>query len=190
MLSCAPLMPKGESILVPRTSPLHVDVSELLRHPGSTRDLRFHGSIDGLSVPMSHVESERGLDFDLRLEALVDGIGVSGTVAGEVQMQCSRCLIAITKPMSVEIDELFLAQGEVTEGEQAYEIQREMIDLEPAVRDAVILALPLNPLCGPDCLGLCATCGADRNETECGHEHEVKEGRWSALEQLRRTMEE
>jgi uncharacterized protein len=183
-------MPKGVLIAVSRTSPLCLDVSELLRSPGSARDLRFHGSVDGLAVTMAHVRQGSELQFELRAEALVDGIHVRGRMAGEVEMECRRCLRPLQRHAEVEMDELFLPPGDATVDDQAYEIVDERIDLEPAVRDAIVLALPLHPLCTPECRGLCPSCGADRNERECGHETVTTDLRWGALEQLRGTMEE
>ena len=61
-------------------------------------------------------------------------------------------------------------------------MEGEFIDLEPSVRDAIILNLPLNPLCDPDCPGLCPTCGVKWSELPDDHAHEVTDIRWSGLE--------
>jgi uncharacterized protein len=94
-----------------------------------------------------------------------------------------------TRPLRVELDEVFLYPGESAH-EEAYQVEGEAIDLEPVVRDAVMLALPLNPLCTEACKGLCSTCGAELNEGDCGHSHDPVDIRWTGLEQLRRTLEE
>lgn len=194
-------MTKGTVITVRTSSPLSVDVSELLRHPGATKRLRFTQETEGLRLPLARVEPGAGLEFDVRLDALVDGIHVAGTVSGTVSLDCRRCLTATTEAVQVEVDELFLASTPFSGGEadssettgidaDAYVIEDEHVDLEPMARDAIVLALPLNPLCREDCKGLCPTCGADRNETDCGHTAERIDIRWGPLERLRERMEE
>ena len=68
--------------------------------------------------------------------------------------------------------------------ELSYPIVGDQIDLEPLVREAVGLELPMAPLCRPDCQGLCPTCGTDRNEVDCGHDGEVFDDRWANLRSL------
>lgn len=182
-------MAKGVLTALRETSSLSVDVSELLRHPGATKPIRVRSSVSGLSLPLSRVREGSDLDVNLRIEALVEGIRVSGRVGGEFTVECRRCLMEVAKPTDVQVDALYLYPGAAGD-EDAYAIQGEGIDLEPAIRDAVVLALPLNPLCRDDCRGLCPTCGADRNERDCGHAQEHIDFRWGALERLRERMED
>ena len=164
---------------------LSLDVSELLRRPGSTRTLVFRCAVDGLALPLARVKEGSELSFDLRVESLVDGIHVSGTVAGDLDEQCRRCLCAFDASIEIELESLFAGDGEG----DSYPVASDVIDLEVAVRDAVVLALPLNPLCREDCAGLCATCGADRNTGDCGHRNERDDVRWEALARLREKLE-
>ena len=185
MLSC-PAMAKDVLTAVRGAPELSLDVSELLRRPGSTRTLVFARAVDGLALPLARVKDGSELAFDLRLESLVDGIHVRGTVAGELDEQCRRCLRAFDAPIAVDLDGLFEGGGEG----DSYPIVSGGIDLEAAVRDAVVLALPLHPLCREDCAGLCPTCGADRNTGDCGHHDEHEDVRWEALARLRERLEE
>lgn len=174
-----------------RDSPLlSVDVSELLRRPGATKHVSLTGDLEGLGGEMARVREGSSLQLDLRLDALVDGVHVGGELSGQLSEQCSRCLRAIDAEVRVSVSELYVYQGEETDDGDAYAIEDELIDLEPLVRDAVILALPLNPLCRPDCRGLCPRCGADRNENDCGHDVARVDIRWDALSRLRESMEE
>ncbi len=68
--------------------------------------------------------------------------------------------------------------------EETYELGSDYLDLAPLARDAILLDLPLAPLCREDCAGLCPTCGADRNEEACDCPTEVIDPRWVALEAL------
>jgi uncharacterized protein len=182
-------MAQGALIAVRNLPLLSVDVSELLRRPGASERLQTDQALDGIEVPLARVRDGSSLHLDLRLDALVDGIHVSGPVTGEVTIECRRCLKEFVRPLQVELDDSFVYPGEGAEDE-AYRVEGEEIDLEPVIRDAVMLALPLNPLCTDGCRGLCTTCGADLNETDCGHSQEPVDIRWTGLEQLRRSLEE
>ena len=67
---------------------------------------------------------------------------------------------------------------------QTYPIEGEEIDLELPVRDALLLELPVAPLCRDDCAGLCSVCGADRNQVTCSCDMTVPDPRWDALREL------
>jgi uncharacterized protein len=181
-------MAQGALIAVRNLPLLSVDVSELLRHPGTSTVLNFAKNLEGIGVPLSRLAEDQPAEFDLRLDALVDGIHASGSVEGEVVFECRRCLQEFRKPMAVEIDDVFLYPDE--SGDAEYRIEGDHVDLEPMVRDAFVLELPLNPLCREDCRGLCTVCGSDLNEIECGHSQEPVDITWNALQQLRRSLEE
>jgi len=184
-------MPVRTLIAVPETSHLSVDVSELLRRPGATKQLRFTHEAGDVRVPLARIAEGSHLVLDLRLEALVDGIHVSGTLEGFIDIECARCLRATTSPITVPLDDVYLPQGEDEADGETFEIaDDETIDLEPAVRDALVLALPLNPLCKDECKGLCPECGADRNTTDCGHTGSKDDDRWEPLKRLRERLEE
>jgi uncharacterized protein len=180
-------MAQGAVIAVRNLPLLSVDVSELLRRPGASAEVRFDQELEGVAVPLAHL-SENRAEIVLRLDALIEGIHAAGMVAGEAVLECRRCLREFTRPMSVPVDDVFLYPDDLAEGE--YRIEGDNIDLEPLVRDAFVLALPLNPVCREDCRGLCVVCGADLNEVDCGHSQRPVDIRWNALHDLRRTMEE
>jgi uncharacterized protein len=183
-------MAEGALIAV-RTPPLlSVDVSELLRRPGASERVRIDPCLDGLRVPLAWVPDDEPLHTNVLLEALVDGIHVTGVVAGELALECRRCLREFAQPFALELNDVFLYPGEADDEGDVYRVEGEAIDLEPLIRDVVMLAMPLNPLCREDCKGLCTTCGADLNEVDCGHSQEPVDLRWAGLEQLRRSLEE
>lgn len=126
------------------------------------------------------------LELDLRLESVLEGVLVTGTVRGRATGECVRCLEQVDLPVEAGITELYAYPGgrrQPGPGEDEdvlRELQDELIDAEPAVRDAVVLALPYRPLCRPDCSGLCPQCGV-RLDDEPGHRHEDADPRWAAL---------
>ena len=125
------------------------------------------------------------LDLDLRLESVMEGVLVSGSVRGRATGECVRCLEDVEQPLVVELQELYVYPGRAPEGEddedELRELQDEMIDLEPALRDAVVLALPFQPVCREDCPGLCSECGALLAE-DPDHHHDSVDPRWAALQ--------
>lgn len=170
------------------TNSLSVDVTDLLARPGANRRLEFDIPVDGLAVALAEVDgSVRGT---LRFESLVEGIHVGGALAGKAVLRCRRCLTEVPDTFDVSVNELFMVPSEEAEDGGAYLIgDDQTIDLEPLMRDLVVLSLPLNPLCREDCQGLCPVCGMDRNTTNCGHDGGATDIRWGPLEQLRERLE-
>jgi uncharacterized protein len=160
--------------------PLVLDVRDLLRHPGSSREVQASVPLAGLDTELAHVPDP--VRVQVEVDSLVEGLLASGTVSGTMRLACARCLKPIDQPFTAHVRELFLA-GASEDGDE-YPVVDETIDLEPMVRDAVILGMPFSPLCRPECLGLCARCGGDRNLDECRCGPEVDD-RWAALSALR-----
>lgn len=164
---------------------LSVDVADILGRPGSTKRLDFAARVAGLATSTARVSEDTELEFHLRCDALVEGIHVAGPVSGRAAMECSRCAAAIEREFEVSLDEIFSYPG-ADAGDEDYLVQGDHIELEPAVRDAIVLELPIHPLCREGCRGLCPVCGEDRNTADCGHREERVELRW---EPLRRMLE-
>lgn len=164
-----------------------ISVAEILGRPGEYRDVQVAQPVEGLEVALAHL-GPRPLAGLLRLESVIEGILVTGSVAGRVDLECARCLKGFTAPLEVEICELYTAAGHEAEAD-AYRVQGSDIDLEPMLRDAAGQALPLNPLCRTDCAGLCARCGKDLNDGACGCVEEETDPRWDALAELRAKLE-
>ncbi len=174
--------------------PLVIDVRTLQRRPGSMVTVtRSVPAPAGLGVAMARVPEGTPIDLDLRLESVLEGVLVSGTADLEISAECSRCLDTFDWHEEFDLTELFRypstdAHGAVIEEEDESEdplpeLQDDLIDLEPTLRDAVVLDLPLAPLCSEDCLGLCPTCGV-RLEDDPQHVHETSDPRWAALAAL------
>jgi len=124
--------------------------------------------------------------IDARLESLHDGVLVSGAVGTVAEGECVRCLGEVILPIEVEFQELFAYSFDEAFD---YTVQDDHIDLEPVVRDAVVLSLPFQPVCQEDCLGLCSQCGV-RLLDNPGHKHEAPvDPRWAALEGLSASAE-
>ena len=165
-------------------------VAEILGRPGHYRDVELAHAVPGARTTLARAD-ETITRARLRAESVVEGILVSGRVTGRASSECARCLAPVGLDVELEVCELFAAPeaGPVDGAEDAYPVAGTTIDLEPMLRDALTLSLPLNPLCGADCKGLCPLCGCDLNRTSCGCVVEEKDPRWGALDELRARLE-
>jgi uncharacterized protein len=169
-------------------SPLVIDTRELGRRPGSMRTLsRSFPAPGDLTVDVVGVPQGSPVDLDLRLESVMEGVLVSATAQAEVMGECVRCLDPITDSVEVTLQELYAYPGrerDVADDDAELPVlEGDLIDLEPVLRDAVVLALPLRPLCRDDCPGLCAECGA-RLADDPDHGHDAADPRWAVLQDL------
>ena len=174
----------------PERSPFVFDLRELGRRAGSLRDYRRSVPAPaGLGLDLVGVPDGAPLALDLRLESVTEGVLVTGTVTAPITGQCGRCLDPISDELRVDVCELFAyphsATDETTEQDEIHRIDGETLDVEPVVRDAVVLGLPWTPLCRPDCAGLCPTCGQRLDDLPAGHAHEQIDPRWAALERMK-----
>ena len=180
------------SRLDPR-SPLVLDTVELGRRAGSMRKVRrtVPAPVD-LGTEVIGVPQGSELELDLRVEAVMEGVLVSGTVQGAATGECVRCLEPAAYDVEVDVQELFVYADKARSRDEhdpasdendEHELDGDLIDVEPVLRDAVVLALPFQPVCQPDCPGLCSQCGA-RLADDPAHRHEDVDPRWAALKAL------
>ncbi len=164
-----------------------IDVRDLLASPGSSRPHRFDEQVEGLSTELARVPEDRPVQGDLLLENVIEGLLVSGPLSGLMTLSCARCLKPFEWGFTLEVHELFVAGA--TGQDDEYPLEDGTIDLEPMIRDAVLLAMPFAPLCRAECRGLCERCGGDRNLGECSCPPET-DPRWSPLLDLNLTIDD
>ncbi|MFJ3661363.1 YceD family protein [Streptomyces sp. NPDC090119] len=183
-------------------NPLVIDTHELGRRPGAMqrltrevdapRDLGLEGVIG--------VPEGAPLELDLRLESVMEGVLVTGTARASAKGECVRCLEPVGLELEAAFQEMFsypdaddrgrvIAEpgDDAEDDEDRQYIEDGLIDLEPLLRDAVVLALPMQPVCQDDCQGLCSECGA-RLTDDPEHHHDATDIRWAALQGLADTM--
>lgn len=166
---------------MPTTTPLRIPVADLLKRPGASRPVDVSATLADLHGPGAEIDADRPVEVDGSLERVSDGIVVRGTVRAHWRAACSRCLTPVEGDIDVHVDELF--ERHPLAGE-TYQLDDDVVDLEPLVRDALLLELPAKPVCRDDCAGLCPDCGADRNVTSCDCKTEELDPRWAALRSL------
>lgn len=161
---------------------LVLETHELGRRAGTIKQVtRVAQAPEGIGIAMIGVPPGSAINLDVTLEAVVEGVLVTGTAEVSLGGQCARCLEQIADSTAVDLQELYLYPGKELDDEEASRVEDESIDLEPLLRDAVVLDLPFTPLCRPDCAGLCPTCGANLNR-DPEHSHaEAIDSRWAGL---------
>lgn len=170
-------------------APLVIDTRELGRRAGSMRRVRFTvPAPPSLGTALVGVPPGAELQLDVRLEAVMEGILVSGQARAPLSGECSRCLDPLQATAEVEVQQLFLYpdlhSGSPDTADDLGQLVDDRLDLEPVLRDALVLALPLSPRCREDCPGLCPTCGERLAELPDDHAHPVSDARWAALAAL------
>jgi uncharacterized protein len=175
-----------------------LDTRELGRRPGSQREVTLTVPAPAdLGIEVLHVPEGAQVELDLRLEAVMEGVLVTGAATAGLEGECVRCLEPISDQIEARFQELFVydepsrdrshhrgGEDVDSEDDESSRLEGDLLDLEPLLRDAVVLALPFQPLCKDDCPGLCAECGA-RLADDPGHAHEAAiDPRWGRLQEL------
>jgi uncharacterized protein len=172
-------------------SPLVLDTHELSRRPGTMAEVaRVVKAPADLGTAVIGIPEGSDLTVGVRLESVMEGVLVTGVVRGTAVGECVRCLEPLSEELTVRVQELFLyperaraAEDMGDDEDEQYVLEEDLADIEPAVRDSVVTALPFQPLCRPDCPGLCSECGA-RLADDPDHHHDVVDPRWSALQAM------
>lgn len=172
-----------------RRSPYVFDVQEVGRRAGSMKEFEVTvPAPSDLAVGLIGVPEDSDIHLDLRMEAVVEGVLVSGTADVELRGQCSRCLTELEGEATYEFQELFFYPGHEVEEDEML-IVDETVDIEEPLRGAVALELPFTPLCDDDCLGLCPTCGFMLNDDPSHNHGEKVDPRWEQLAGLAEELE-
>lgn len=160
--------------------PLQVSVIEDLRRPGTRRQVRRNAEIDSLAISSAAVPSGSEVDVDAVVEVIGDDLVVTGAVTFAWVGDCRRCLRSVESSSTVRIREVF--ERRPVEGE-TYQLGDGVVDLEPMVRETVLLALPLAPLCTEECAGP----DPERFPAVVADEdvEVARDPRWAALDELR-----
>jgi DUF177 domain-containing protein len=167
--------------------PLVFDTRSLDRGPGSARtETRTAPAPAHLHTGMAWIPEGADLDLEVRLESVTEGVLVTAKATAPVAGECARCLEPVAETVTVLSRELFSYEQNGGDGdEDGYSLDGDLLDLEPALRDALVLALPLAPRCQEDCPGLCAECGVRLAQAGAEHHHgPAPDPRWAALRQI------
>jgi uncharacterized protein len=166
-------------------SGLVLDTHDLARRAGELRTVQTAVEAPAdLGIAVIGVPVGSPLELDLRLEAVVEGVLVTGFAYAQLAGACVRCLTELTDEVEVDVQELFTYAESDASDEEASRLDGELLDLEPVLRDAIVLELPFQPVCRPDCRGLCPECGLDLNTVEVHSHDDAVDPRWAKLAQF------
>lgn len=154
------------------------------RDLGDAEPIERAGPIEGLAAVSVSVPEGTPVTVAVVLSSYPGGIMAAGTVEAPWRGECRRCGGEIEGQVLASVRERFVREGHTGGDEEAYLFSDETVDLEPMARDAILLELPLAPLCSEECLGLCPECGTNWNLSGCDCVRQI-DPRWSALDQLR-----
>lgn len=159
-----------------------LNVRDIENRPGEMREHTLTvAPVERWGEGLVAIEAGREIDLDVRLESVHEGILVTATADTIAEGVCGRCLIEVAQPVEVEIQELFAYPGDETSD---FEVQDDHVDLETLVRDAVVLSLPFQPVCQPDCPGLDPVTGERLTESAGTEPREPSDPRWAALQEF------
>ena len=165
-------------------SPFLVNLHELPRRAGEMRPYCLDFKLEeAIGTPMLAINAGESMLIEFKAESVSDGVLISGQVKSKAKGECGRCLDEIERDVSEEFRELFVYESRKGEDEEdeIFALDGDIADIETAIRDAVVLTMPINPLCKPDCKGLCSECGERWEKLAPDHTHEKIDPRWSGL---------
>ena len=182
-----------------KANPFIFNTHDLPRRAGEMKeyqlDIPAHARI---GIPLIAVPEGDLVELDIRLESVAQGVLASAEIYAVAHGECIRCLDPVEVVIDRKIQELYRYEPTNEkgrkkrrededvdlEGEEELQMEGDLMDLEIPIIDAIILTLPVNPLCSDECLGLCPDCGEKWEKLPEGHAHEVIDARWSGLDGL------
>ncbi len=169
------------------------DTRDLARRPGTMKTFsRVVPAPEPIGTEVIAIAPGQPVEVELRMESVVEGVLATGSGEATATGVCVRCLDVVDLEVGVRFQELFAYVdraahhhdvGVGQDDDDVHELEGDLMDLEDVLRDAVVTALPFQPLCRDDCPGLCSECGA-RLADDPDHQHDVIDPRWSVLADL------
>jgi uncharacterized protein len=161
---------------------MRFNVSHLVKSPIGARDV-VH--LDAGAVTLGGDLDLHFLRGDISLTRTTDGLMAEGQLKTSLDADCVRCLTSFSPPFTVQLDDLMFALPQVPSSVSEYRISEHgWIDTALALREQIMLSIPLAALCRPDCRGLCSQCGQDLNEGSCDCKEQAIDPRLAVLRDL------
>ena len=164
------------------THPFVFPVKSLMHKPGTSETLtREIPAPTHYGEAVAVVPEGEPVHVEVMLESVHEGILVSGTVDTSAKAECVRCLDPVTVPIHATIQELF---AYLPDDSYDYQVVQDDIDLDQVVRDQVVVELPFQPVCSPDCPGLDPETGEKRDPASVSADTTQIDPRWSKLQDV------
>ncbi|WP_223298016.1 YceD family protein [Candidatus Planktophila dulcis] len=190
---------RSSMLMTKSANPFLLNTHELPRRTGEMKEYQLDIESNArIGVPLIAVPEGDVIEVDVRLESVTEGVLLSADIYAVAIGECIRCLDPVEQVVERKIQELYRYEPTNEKGrkkrpeeddvdldmEDELQMEGDVMNLEIPIIDAIILALPVNPLCSEECLGLCPDCGEKWEKLPEGHAHEVVDARWSGLEKL------
>jgi len=157
-----------------------INVSDILKNNGASLDVEFSEKIEDLEANDSGIVFDSPVSFKGKLTNLKGMLRLDGHVAVQYKVKCYRCLKDLKRTMSFDLTERFVSSNNSTDSD-VYTYNGNYVDTDKAVKDNIILNLPMKHVCDVGCKGLCPKCGTNLNERECSCEEDDINPRMEAL---------
>lgn len=175
-----------------------LDIHELPRRAGEYRDYKLDLVLEAaLGLDLISIGKGEAIHVAVTATSVDEGVLIRGKIQGIARGDCARCLEPVVIDVDQSFDELFeyatkasALTDEEVDTDEILLVEEDHVDLSIPIRDAILLALPVNPLCEPDCPGLCSYCGVALRDVDQDHAHDQQDQRWSALSALAEKLRE
>lgn len=157
-----------------------VDISKITKLYGASVNVDFSEEINGLDVSGQKISFDGPIDIKGKITNLGELFLFEGTIKGKISAECDRCTKDVLYSFEIEASEKF-SQNNIENEDDLYVFKGDVIDLSEAVKNVIVLNLPMKYLCSEECKGLCPICGADWNITKCGCKNENIDPRLEGL---------
>lgn len=179
--------------------PFKFNTHELARRAGEMKEYELDIVVqEKLGVELISVPAGEIIEVDVRLESVTEGVLLTADIFAIAKGECTRCLDPVEIEIERTVQELYYYAQKLERPKKKKKSEEDddlgedheqmmdgdIMDLEPPIRDAIVLELPINPLCSDDCPGLCPECGGKWAELPGDHAHEVIDARWASLKGL------
>jgi uncharacterized protein len=162
-------------------SPLRLNVGFVVAQTaGFSRNFPF--DLPQINIPPDlHLSALTGV---ARVTRTPQGILLQGVFDTRISLECVRCLNLFSQALHMDFTELYAFSQRYVTDSGLIMPETGIINLEPVLREYILLEIPISPLCRPDCKGLCSICGNNLNEITCHHEEETADPRLATLKAL------
>lgn len=170
-----------------------INVTKIKSTAQSSERLSLSDVVDASAYGYPDLALQGPLQFAGQVENAAPFLELHGQAKARLRLTCARCLAQFELPLQAEIAEAYTNKPEAMSEDDEYAVsffEGDEIDIAPAILQALLLELPMQPLCRPDCQGLCPDCGADLNQQPCTCNHQDIDIRFSKLQTLLQEMQE
>ncbi len=169
-------------------------IVELADMDGTTSGFDLDLTPEALSLEDSDLKLKSDVHVTGEIEKTAAEVIVRGSITGDSEIECSRCLQPVEKKLNIDFQANFVTaehfsidkENEVSVSDLDTDVlEGDRIDIKDLVREQILLNVPEQVFCEPDCKGLCPKCGANLNLIDCKCDLNETDPRWAALKNLR-----